>query len=364
MNNHILPIIIAFIIFPAASVFLTTPYLVIQYRKYAYINKYKAFVFFSFILYFLCAYFLVILPLPESRDIISLYGANRTMYNLIPFQWIFDIARETSVSILHPSSYLHILKENAFQQVVFNIVLTIPLGIYLRYYFERKLKQVILISLLVSLFFELSQLTGLFFLYNAPYRLFDVDDLFLNTVGGLIGYAITPFVSFLLPKINSLNSKKSASNNTVSLFRRLTAASVDWIIIFAIIKILNMFKIYPNKILLYTLSIFLYFVVQVYITNGLTIGKRLVKIRLRRTNNKLNFYVVLCRYILLYSIPIGMNILFAYVSNFMLNNPIALFSIISIHLLFNMIIFVDIITNIKSKQFFYDRVLQCWHVQL
>ncbi|GAA0226871.1 hypothetical protein GCM10008921_09530 [Metaclostridioides mangenotii] len=63
-----------------------------------------------------------------------------------------------------------------------------PLGISLRYFFKRNLKQTLIITFLVSLFFELTQLTGLYGIYIAPYRIFDVDDLMLNKLGGYIGY--------------------------------------------------------------------------------------------------------------------------------------------------------------------------------
>ena len=76
-------------------------------------------------------------------------------------------------------------------QVFYNILLTLPFGIYLRYYFNCSFKKTFFCTFLLTLFFELTQLSGLYGIYPRPYRLFDVDDLFLNTLGGIIGYAIT-----------------------------------------------------------------------------------------------------------------------------------------------------------------------------
>lgn len=46
--------------------------------------------------------------------------------------------------------------------------------------------------------FELTQVTGLYFIYPRGYRLFDVDDLIANTLGGLAGYFVAaPFLKFL-----------------------------------------------------------------------------------------------------------------------------------------------------------------------
>jgi glycopeptide antibiotics resistance protein len=42
-------------------------------------------------------------------------------------------------------------------------------------------------TFLLSLIIESAQLTGLFFIYPGSYRLFDVDDLITNTLGGFLG---------------------------------------------------------------------------------------------------------------------------------------------------------------------------------
>ena len=91
------------------------------------------------------------------------------------------------------------LKEEYFYQVFYNILLTIPFGIYLRYYFNCSFKKTFILTFLLTLFFEGTQLSGLYGIYPRPYRLFDVDDLFLNTLGGIIGYGVTPIFSHFLP---------------------------------------------------------------------------------------------------------------------------------------------------------------------
>lgn len=90
-------------------------------------------------------------------------------------------------------------------QPLFNIVLTIPFGVYLRYFFKIDFKKTILFSFALSLFFELTQLSGLYGIYPRPYRLFDVDDFLLNTTGGLIGFAFEPLLTFVLPTRASLD---------------------------------------------------------------------------------------------------------------------------------------------------------------
>ena len=58
--------------------------------------------------------------------------------------------------------------------------MTMPFGVYLRYYFCYHWRKTLQLSFLLSLFFELTQLSGLYFVYPGSYRLFDVDDLIVN----------------------------------------------------------------------------------------------------------------------------------------------------------------------------------------
>ena len=67
-------------------------------------------------------------------------------------------------------------------------MLTVPLGAYLCYLFRCRWWMALLIGMATTLLFETSQLTGLFGLYAHPYRLFDVDDLILNTAGTMLGF--------------------------------------------------------------------------------------------------------------------------------------------------------------------------------
>lgn len=80
----------------------------------------------------------------------------------MPLQFVQDIIRETSVSPAHLSSYVHLLKERAFLQVVFNVVMTVPFGMFLRYYFRARWGWCLILSFILSLFFEVTQLTGLY----------------------------------------------------------------------------------------------------------------------------------------------------------------------------------------------------------
>ncbi len=81
-----------------------------------------------------------------------------------------------------------------------------------------------------TLGFELLQFTGLLGLYPVPYRLFDVDDLMLNTAGGLLGYAATPLLAHIIPSPKPSYTTRPAF---VALGRRALAFGADLLFVFA-----------------------------------------------------------------------------------------------------------------------------------
>ncbi|QXE18587.1 VanZ family protein [Clostridium sp. 001] len=300
MSEYIIPIKIAVITFPIFAALFTLPFLIYQYRKHGYINYYRAFLLYLFLLYLITAYYLIILPLPKTRDVLSLQKPGTKHIQLVPLKFVVDILSETKVQLIKPSTYFHLFKERAFLQAVFNGVLLLPLGIYLSYYFKNNIKKTILISFCVSLFFELTQLSGLYGFYNAPYRIFDVDDLMLNTLGGYLGYMIAPVFMKLLPNVSKLDENVKLEHITVGFVRRFLAFAFDWCI-FIILSIITRgyLKIY--------IFVFLYFILITYFTNGKTFGKWILRIKVTGRDEKLKFKEVLIRYGVLYYVFFGGN---------------------------------------------------------
>jgi len=107
------------------------PFLVVQYRRHGYIHLYRALILYLLLLYLMNAAFLVLLPLPSSTH--NEPPASETYFQWIPFHFLSDIVRETAVQADRPSTYVHLLKERAFLQTAFNVALTVPFGLFLRY---------------------------------------------------------------------------------------------------------------------------------------------------------------------------------------------------------------------------------------
>jgi glycopeptide antibiotics resistance protein len=150
------------------------------------------------IFYFVCLFSLVFFPLPSTEQITSLKSHS---IQLIPFRFIADILRETPFVISNPHTYLPSLFHRAVLQVLFNVLMMLPFGMLLRYYFGFNQGKIILFTFLLSLFIEIGQLTGLFFIYPGSYRLCDVDDLIANTMGGYLGYRLFHCFESYIPNL-------------------------------------------------------------------------------------------------------------------------------------------------------------------
>lgn len=132
--------------------------------------------------YICCVFALVFLPLPTAGTQLSGHRIQ-----LIPGYCLYDIAKHPGVDNI--------------AQVLFNILMTLPFGAYFKYYWKMDMKKIVLISFALTLFIEVGQLTGLFFLYSGSYRLCDVDDLICNTLGGFLGAWLVSKCAFL-PEID------------------------------------------------------------------------------------------------------------------------------------------------------------------
>lgn len=275
-------IITVAIAFPFVAIILTVPLLVYHYHRYGSLTILRSVILYSFMFYLVAAYCLIILPPP--RSVVAHLTTPR--YNLVPFTFVRGFINSTHFVWTEPSSYLATLKQTTTIQPLFNIFLTVPFGIYLRYFFKTSFKQTLLLSFTLSLFFELTQLSGLYGIYPRPYRLFDVDDLLLNTSGGLLGFYLQPLVTFFLPTRESLDQATYARGQKVGYFRRLLALVVDYcilgVITFIIALIWRLLKLpaIHSEILQYCLATGVYFLIIPILWRGKTLGKALLQLQI------------------------------------------------------------------------------------
>lgn len=119
---------------------------------------YKELITLSFIIYILCLFQVV-----TFRDD-TIWSSN----NFIPFKEIF---RYNFASRLF------------FKNVIGNMIMFLPYGFFISYYFQsKKPRLTIILTLIASFSIELVQMSiG---------RVFDVDDILLNLAGGLLGFVV------------------------------------------------------------------------------------------------------------------------------------------------------------------------------
>ncbi len=298
MNQYIEVSLQAVILFPFVVAIFTLPYIAYNYHKYGSVISLKVVIVYSFIFYILCMYCLVILPLPSPEKAATLHSHKM---QLEPFLFIKDILQRSDIIKDQPKTWLSVVLNKAFLVNILNLFLALPFGMYLRYYFKRSFIETIVLSFLLSLFFEITQLTGLYFLYSGSYRLFDVDDLIVNTSGGVLGFLLMgPFMTFL-PSRDELDEISYKKGMEVSLTRRFISFFFDMAFIAFLTFICEI--LIPEFALLFSFeaSILFYFSVFPILFKGRTLGKFITSTAIVSLNEERPaFYSYFLRYILFY----------------------------------------------------------------
>lgn len=305
------PILQACLLFPFVAAVFTLPFLVFNYRKYGGISMMRVITVYSFILYSLCAFLLTVLPLP-SREAVAAMPPKPIGW--IPFHDLyvgltkagFDFS--SPATLVNPTCWKAFLTSSDLFSVLANVVMQIPLGFYLRYYFRCGWKKTLLIGLSVSLFYELTQLSGLFFIYPKPYRYAEVDDLIANTLGAMIGYGLAPLLAFWLPSREEMDRVSYCKGEQVTWMRRAVAAAADALLYGAAVT--GGWAASANRSLgMVGIGCFMtYFVLIPWLMNGRTAGQWLLRLRVTHEDGSrptpMQFFV---RYALMYGIePIAL----------------------------------------------------------
>ncbi len=216
----VLPGVIAFVVGTALAVAALVPWVALQYRRHGAFGFRRSLLAFGTLVYALALVSYTLLPLPD--DVSALCPGPSPQ--LVPFTFLQDIAKEGGLT--GPRS---LLANPAAAQVLFNVILFMPLGALVRHAVLRRrwLAGLLLGTVVgfgVSLLVECTQLTGDWFLYPCAYRLFDVDDLLANTAGALLGTLAAPLVALLA---GSDRTTDASAPRPVTLLRRAFGMFAD-----------------------------------------------------------------------------------------------------------------------------------------
>lgn len=234
MNVYISDIEYAVIFFIIAAFLLTVPYMIRQYRKLGSVPVYLTLITFSFIFYILCAYSLVLLPLPDDR---SIFIASCQYPRVIPFNSFSDLVPIATSDMAFGPKVLAMATNSSVYQYLFNILLLLPLGMYLRYWMGASMKKAVLICFAVSFSFEFLQFTGILGLYEHPYRTADIDDLIANTFGGWLGFMICGPIMKALPTLSDVKERARLAGLRATTTRRTLSIMLDFFIVEFVISL-------------------------------------------------------------------------------------------------------------------------------
>lgn len=273
--------------FPLVAFVALVPYMIYEYRRYGSIPAWKSFVVFSLILYAICAYYMVILPLPESRTAVVAYAAHP---QLVPFEFVGEFrqaAAAADLSLTDPMSWFRFVAKSSVYTELFNVLLTFPIGFFVHYLFGGKWWHSVIAGFCTSLFFELTQLSGLYGIYEHPYRLFDVDDLIINTTGAFLGYVCTLPVCRALPQIDDVNARALERGRSYpSVTRRALALLIDLAMAYVLTYLIRnvLFGLgatlgSTERLATTTAAVSLLLVLLPPLAHGGTLGERILRMR-------------------------------------------------------------------------------------
>ncbi|MGE0023676.1 MAG: VanZ family protein [Hyphomicrobium sp.] len=184
--------------FPAAAALLFLPIWALHRRWYGELHEYRLTISALFIFYLMAAGLFTVLPLPITTPEFCARMAKASHLELTPFGSFAAIPRFANEHGLGwgPGD---LVRNWAFMQIALNFLLLLPFGTFVRALFRTSFIETLALAFLVSLLFELTQVTGLWGFSDCPYRVFDVDDLIINTTGAGIGWLLWNVFFYVVP---------------------------------------------------------------------------------------------------------------------------------------------------------------------
>ncbi|WP_454130851.1 VanZ family protein [Microbacterium lacticum] len=209
MGNEVYSAAIAIGLGVLVGTALFVPFVAVSYRRRGRLTLGRSALWAAALVYFLAIWTYTLLPLPDA----AFYACAGV--NLDVFAFVDDLRAARSVT------------DFAVLQLALNVLLFLPLGFFLRVLGGRGILTALLVGFGVSLVIETTQLTGVWGIYPCAYRVFDVDDLLMNTLGAVLGSALALVVPRRLR--GSAVTDAARRPHPVTRGRRLLAMLCDWL---------------------------------------------------------------------------------------------------------------------------------------
>ncbi|MEY2848609.1 MAG: hypothetical protein RI885_1274 [Actinomycetota bacterium] len=215
MNSAAFPAIAALVAATGVAAALFVPFVVLQYRRHGAFVWTRSLLSFGMLVYAFALLTYTLLPLPIVTPGFCVGGGAGVQ--LVPGRFVADILDNGAGDVAQ------LVRNPAVLQMLFNVGLFVPLGMFVRHVFRRGVVLTVALGLLVSLLIEVTQLTGNWYVFPCSYRLFDVDDLLANTIGTAVGVSIAP----ILRVMRGPAPADPAAPREVQVGRRLLAMVSD-----------------------------------------------------------------------------------------------------------------------------------------
>ncbi|WP_164743626.1 VanZ family protein [Microbacterium oxydans] len=181
MEDQVLLGFIAIAVGVAFGILLFVPFVAVSYRRRGRLGFGRTLLWLAALIYFWAIWTYTLLPLPDP-DTIRCVGAITDPMSVV---------RDVQKALAAPGNPL---RHPALLQLVFNVVLFVPLGFFVRVLAGRGILTALAAGFGLSLLVETTQLTGVWGVYPCAYRFFDVGDLMTNTLGAVVGCTVALLV--------------------------------------------------------------------------------------------------------------------------------------------------------------------------
>jgi glycopeptide antibiotics resistance protein len=284
-ETFLLPVTTALSMFPLIVLIVMLPVAVVSYRRRGRAGGWTTLVFYAFLFYLLAAALQTVIPLPSDRAGYCAANNYASTPQLRPFYFV-QVLRERAQGDWSPGALIHY---GSVWSTALNVALLAPLGFFLRYLAGVRFVAATALAFGVSLLFELTQLTGLWFVYPCAYRLFSVDDIMLNTVGAVLGWLVAGPLGRVLPPVEPERERRRYATK-VTVSRRLFALLADavgFVVLTGLVVGLVVLFGGPAEgrgPIIAVLAAVWFLLVPVL--TGATVGKRAMLLKVERTNGR------------------------------------------------------------------------------
>ncbi|WP_408897616.1 VanZ family protein [Nocardioides sp. R1-1] len=182
MSDQVLNAVIATVLGSVVAVVLLLPVAAVEYRRDGRLGPRDLAVLLSGAVYGLALWTYTLLPMPADDDYACVGRQTVPFDTLRAVDWTELGSRAGLTALVHDAAFL---------QIALNVLLFVPLGWFVRRIARHGVVVATVLGLSVSLLIETTQATGVWHLYDCAYRLFDVDDLMVNTLGAALGSLVS-----------------------------------------------------------------------------------------------------------------------------------------------------------------------------